>query len=414
MIVQLHDRVTLKGASRLDARTGYLRADAVFSRVGIQEYYASELGLQDGDPGAIVRVYRPPEEVGKPESLASMKSIPMTDDHPTEDVTAVNWRRLATGWTGENVVFDGELTSGSVVLTDKGAIDKWNNGKKELSVGYACEIEWTAGSSPKGETYDAIQRNIFANHVAQVDAGRCGGACRISDGICQDCGQPAAGASCNCHREDDQMSGAAAVTASPTLVTRTVDGITIQVTDQGAQVIDKLLGQLTETRTAVTTAEQALAKAQDEHKKEIEKKDGEIAGLKTQIPDASKLDQLATERGTIITDVKKVMGKDYDPTGKSNLDMITDAVTKKLGAEGVKDKSEDFLRGVWATMRVEANGTSDDSVRHVVADGPSSRQSGEPTTAGVKVGDKVLHGRDAYLHRLKTGAVGAQSQQKDQ
>lgn len=394
MTIQLADRATLKSA-KIDDRTGYLKADAVFSRVGIQEYYAHELGLQDRPKDSIVRVYRPPEEVGAAKALDGLKSIPTTDDHPSEDVGPTNWRRLATGWTGENITFDGKLTAGSLVITDHAAILKWNNGKKELSVGYGCDIELKSGTTPEGEAYDAIQRNINPNHVAQVDAGRCGGECRIVDANkCSDCGQtPKTGASCNCHRSDD-MSGENA----PKLVTRTVDGLSIQVTEQGAQVIDKLERSLADANGKVTAAEARVTELETAHKAEIEKKDGEITGLKTQIPDAAALDRMATERAGMIADVKAVMGSDYDPTGKTNLQMITDAVGKKLGADGVKDKSEEFLRGVFATMKTTQD-TSDDSIANVVRDGPPAHHVQQQQSKD----GKQLRGRDAYLARLQAG-----------
>jgi uncharacterized protein len=395
-LVQFHDRATLKTAV-IDERTGYLKANATFSRVGIQEYYGYELGLQDKRANDILRVYRSPEEVGKSADL--LKSIPTTDDHPTEDVTSSNWRRLATGWTGEQVTFDQKETSGALVLTDHGAIQKWKNGKKELSVGYACEVVFDAGTTPEGETYHARQINITPNHVAQVDSGRCGPACAIKDHSVTDCRTRSDDGSCNCHEEQD-MSQAAA----PTLVSRTVDGITFQVNDQAAQFIDKLIADKAKLETNLQTSATALATAQDEHKKAIEAKDGEIAGLKTQIPDAARLEQLATERAAVLAKVKNIMGSTYDASGKTNLQMITDAVTKKLGADGVKDKSEDFINGVFATMAAaDNNDGSQNQLQRVIGDGftGGDQQQRQPRTEGVKVGDKVLRGRDAYTHRLQ-------------
>jgi hypothetical protein len=40
-------------------------------------------------------------------------------------------------------------------------------------------LEDTAGISPDGEAYDAIQRNIVANHIAIVDRGRAGAGARV-------------------------------------------------------------------------------------------------------------------------------------------------------------------------------------------------------------------------------------------
>lgn len=197
------------------------------------------------------------------------------------------------------------------------------------------------------------------------------------------------------------MSTGTGQAATPALVQRTVDGITIQVTDQGAQVIDKLLGQLSAAETAKSAAEQALKDVEAKHKTEIETKQGEIDGLKAKIPDAAALDRLATERAALIADVKKVMGADYDPSGKSNLDLMKDAVAKKLGGEDhVKDKSEDYIRGVFATIKTDVTGTTNDSVRHVVMDGPPASNQ--------RQNDGKPSGRDAYIERLKAASSAQQ------
>ena len=401
-MIQLHDRATLK-ASKKDARTGYLRADAVFSRVGIQTYMAWELGLQDRDPSDIVKINRSAEEVGKAASLESLKGIPTTDDHPNEDVTAGNWRKHATGWSGENVVFDGKVTNGSVVLTDAEAIAKWEAGKKELSVGYACEIVMEAGVNDAGEAFDGYQTNIFANHIAQVDAGRCGAECRIGDGkMCADCAGKQKTASCNCNGNDDMSNG-----TSPTLVSRTVDGFTIQTTEHGAQLIDKLVADLSTVKGQVTAAEQAATAAAEDHKKAIEAKDGEIAGLTAKIPDAAALDALATERANTIADCRAVLGDAYDFTGKTNAEMIATAVASVLGDEAVKDKSPEYLAGVFATVKKTSAQDGQSSFSHVVGDGfngAAPRQQQQHNRPVQKTNDGAPTGRDAYLARLKTPA----------
>ena len=105
----------------------------------------------------------------------------MTNDHPSESVGAGNWKRHAVGMTGDEIARDGEFVRIPMVVMDQAAIDLIDGGKRELSMGYACELDWTAGTTPAGEAYDAIQRQIRGNHVAIVSAGRAGAACRIGD-----------------------------------------------------------------------------------------------------------------------------------------------------------------------------------------------------------------------------------------
>jgi hypothetical protein len=69
-----------------------------------------------------------------------------------------------------------------MVLMDADTIKKFDAGKAELSVGYFCDIKWGEGTTPDGQTYDATQTGIIANHIAVVDAARGGKELRIGDG----------------------------------------------------------------------------------------------------------------------------------------------------------------------------------------------------------------------------------------
>ena len=68
MKMMLFDTVDATGA-RL-TQDGYLVAEANVARTGIQLYSAAELGM-DGEPGKVVRVYRPPDEVFNKDAMAS-------------------------------------------------------------------------------------------------------------------------------------------------------------------------------------------------------------------------------------------------------------------------------------------------------------------------------------------------------
>lgn len=194
---------------------------------------------------------------------------------------------------------------------------------------------------------------------------------------------------------------------SPTLVSRTVDGFTIQTTEHGAQLIDKLVADLSTVKGQVTAAEQAATAAAEDHKKAIEAKDGEIAGLTAKIPDAAALDALATERANTIADCRAVLGDAYDFTGKTNAEMIATAVASVLGDEAVKDKTPEFLAGVFATVKKTSAQDGQSSFSHVVGDGfngAAPRQQQQHNRPVQKTNDGAPTGRDAYLARLKTPA----------
>jgi len=396
MTVHLHDKATV--TSRVLDHRG-MRVGATFSRVGIQRYTARELGLQGRPPGDILRVYRPEEEVFSQESLDSFENVPITDDHPPENVTSLNVRKYGVGVALGKRTRQGDHTVGEVLIQDAGAIAKVDNGKVELSDGYSCEIELKSGVW-NGQEYDAIKRNIRGNHIAIVGAGRCGGSCRLSDGaICEDCaGQTEV--PCNCHG-DDEMSGNGP--ASPQLVTRLVDGLTIEVTPQGAQAIDKLTTQLADAQRETATAKAALETATADHAKALEAKDGEITGLKAQVTDEA-LDKRVAERANLVATVQQVLGKDYDPKGKSNIDLMTDVASKAYGPEAVKDRSPEYIEALFTTVK-PAGGSAQDTVRTTVGDAlHQPLQPRPPLRRTLQDGQSDQpQGRDAYLARLRGG-----------
>lgn len=149
---------------------GFVRAEGYLTRSGIFVY-------RDGQ-GNTVRELRPPEEVMHPEALASFALVPVTNDHPSELLTADNAKQYAVGSVSESVVPEGDKVRASLMITDAAAIEALDAGKSELSCGYTADVMQEAGVW-QGQPYDAIQRNIRGNHVALVDAGRAGPACAI-------------------------------------------------------------------------------------------------------------------------------------------------------------------------------------------------------------------------------------------
>ena len=70
---------------------------------------------------------------------------------------------------------DGDKTAGDIIVRKQSTIDKINadgpDALREISCGYDCELEMKPGTSPEGEKYDAIQRNIVINHIGLGPAG---------------------------------------------------------------------------------------------------------------------------------------------------------------------------------------------------------------------------------------------------
>lgn len=149
---------------------GFVRAEGYLTRAGIFVYRDAK--------GNTVRELRPPEEVMHPEALASFALVPVTNDHPSELLTADNAKQYAVGSVSESVVPEGDKVRASLMITDAAAIEALDAGKSELSCGYTADVVLESGVW-QGQPYDAIQRNIRGNHVALVDAGRAGPTCSI-------------------------------------------------------------------------------------------------------------------------------------------------------------------------------------------------------------------------------------------
>ena len=167
---------------------GYLLClNVPVARTGIQDYLPEELGLLSNSEfriqnselspaGGLVQVYRPEEEVFSPETVASFEGMPVTNDHPPEEVDSGNIRALQKGHAHNVRRGSGEESDqllADLIITDPDLIEQILNGKREISCGYTYEL--------CEENGQYIQRKIRGNHVAVVDAGRAGHRVSIKD-----------------------------------------------------------------------------------------------------------------------------------------------------------------------------------------------------------------------------------------
>jgi hypothetical protein len=116
---------------------GYLVVRARASRSGIYDYLGKEIDPEGKTFAAdqVVKVYRSEAEVFAQDSVASFLMKPVTNDHPSQPVTAENWRDHAKGVVGK-ALRDGDFLAFDIVLMDKATIVDVESGKRELSNGY--------------------------------------------------------------------------------------------------------------------------------------------------------------------------------------------------------------------------------------------------------------------------------------
>lgn len=168
-----------------EAGQGYLICrNAVIGRSGFQTYKISEITdpeglLKDRQGSEEIKIWRDPDEVFSPATLASFEGKTFTLQHPSDSLNPDNDKEHHVGHV-QNVHKGAEpLDSGDwpmladIIVKDAEAIRAIDNGDRELSCGYSYKL------AKDGERYE--QRDIIGNHVALVQKGRAGADARIND-----------------------------------------------------------------------------------------------------------------------------------------------------------------------------------------------------------------------------------------
>lgn len=158
----------------IDRNGWMLVRDNPLTKVGVFPYMGHEIQGAP-DPNKIYYVYRPAEELQKPETIDSFKLLPFIDEHEVlgKDATPAEQKGVC-GVTGENVHYAAPYLRANLrVYSDAANALIETKQKVELSPGYRCKYDWTPGEF-EGVTYDVVQRDIRANHLALVKEGRTG------------------------------------------------------------------------------------------------------------------------------------------------------------------------------------------------------------------------------------------------
>ena len=367
--MQLFDRATTSIVRRTS--DGYLVADARVARTGIQTYLGTELGKPEMP---IVRVYRPENAVFSQDAMHSYAHRPVTNDHPASQVDATNWKDVAIGNTGGEVVRDGEFVRVPLVLMDGAAIADYESGKRELSMGYDAKIEFTNGVTDSGEQYDAIVTSMKMNHLALVNKARGGEQLRIGD-------SPAPGAGLS----GQDKGGHTAMTMKQVMV----DGLTVETTHQGAQAIEKLQKDLADSASVT----QAL---KDAHAAALAQKDAEIDALKSKVLTDAQIEARAIARADLLAKAKAVHDADY--TGKADSEIRRAVVIAKLGDAAIAGKADAYIDARFDILVEDAAST--DPVRKAI---------GDATRAGAtQVQDAAAQARAQYHDYLQNAHKGTQ------
>lgn len=309
---------------------GGVRVPAYLTRVGVFAYRNPD--------GTVRRELRPPDEVFKADSLATLAGAPVTDLHPTVPVRADNWRKLAVGHVGDQVAQDGNMVAGELRIQDADMITRIDAGqRREVSLGYRTRLDMTPGEY-EGEPYDAVQRDIQYNHVALGPAnwGRAGSevALRLDSAGNQILGDTVAAQPL----KDKHM----------TKVIR-IDGVEYEVGSEAHLAkIDADHRKETAELTARADAAEARADAAA----------SEVEGLKAQLtPDA--IAQRVNARVELLATARKVLGESYRSDAKSDRDVMIDVIRHDRADFDPAEKSDDYVRAYFDARRDQKTTVAD-------------------------------------------------------
>ena len=144
------------------------------TKEGVYEYLGKDIPGYPGNPDDLVKVYRPAEELSKPETLESFKLMPFIDEHEWLGPDGTDPGQLPlSGMTGEQVYWDPPYVKSNIRWFSNDMKSQVENGKKELSPAYS----YTPSREPgvfQGEAYTYVMRNLRGNHLALVETGRTG------------------------------------------------------------------------------------------------------------------------------------------------------------------------------------------------------------------------------------------------
>lgn len=299
---------------------GFLKVPGKVARIGIQQYLASELGLTDRQPNEVINVYRPAEEVFNPNSLASYDNKDVTNDHPSDMVTADTFKDVAVGHAMSVGRPEGEFVVVDLLIKDKQAIDAVNAGKVELSAGYLAEYVAEPGTFD-GQPYEFVQRGIRINHIALVDRARAGKQARLYDhGKRQE--RPMFKVTL-----DKKSEVEVADKATATLIQSTIDGLRLQLEDTSDE----------------------LKKARDEaeaEKAKAEKKDEELEKEKEKSSDAA-ITKRIQELTELRDSARKIAGEKFQCDSMLPLEIKRAALAVVRPNKDWANQSEVYINASW-------------------------------------------------------------------
>jgi|GEM_PF-4889325 len=334
--IQKNDNFEIKvDASNIEKLpNGSIRFPASITRSGIFPY-------RDQKTGKIYQQLRSPEEVFKPDSIATLRTAPITSEHPDEhQINTSNYKKYAKGALSDVITQNNDTLDTFITINDAQLIEDILSGKRqEISCGYHCQ-EMDQSGEYQGVKYDSIQKNIIYNHVAVVKRGRAGRNIRIKmdDGYHIDS-----------YEEIENIKS-----QEEKLKTMKIKGKEIKVDEMGEFLIE---AQLKEDSDRIAELELNL-KASNESVLELK-----IKADKLDISDANlikaqsdietmkvKFDESVSEHVAVTVKAKSYLKNDADLSGLSVQDIKKQIVIQAFPNKDFSEKKDGFFDALFETL----------------------------------------------------------------
>lgn len=312
---------------------GFIQDSPIVGRSGILIYRNAD--------GTERREYRPPEEAFKADSLATLKAKPITIGHKAM-VDSDNASSVApVGTVMSEGRQDGDAIRADIVIYNL------DTEARELSCGYRLDLDETPGTTPDGQKYDAVQRNIVYNHLAIVPKGRAGIARLNMDGDQEfDDG-----------KDDNKM-------ADKTMTKIRLDGgLEYEAAPEVGVYVDKLRAEIEQMRKDAADAEKEAKKAADTMQAKV---DGLTSDLNKAKEDAEKaekahkdaFDAAVKDRVELlgIAKAKKIENADSMTDAEIKIAVIKSVRGDSLSLDG---KSEDYIAAAFDLCKADESKRED-------------------------------------------------------
>ncbi|MDK7064741.1 DUF2213 domain-containing protein [Lactobacillus crispatus] len=350
-MITRYDSSTVSAITK-DPITGYIHARNVpIARAGVFKYLKPD--------GTVRHEAKLPEDILSDSTVASANNKPITDNHPENEagqrilVDKSNTNTLMKGLTASNAHVD--EADGTVrvdlTITNPDLINKVDNGKRQLSIGFQTQVVPQSGVY-KNTEYDSVQKDITINHVAVVDVAREGPDISLDRSVVGDSAEMI-GELDDFSKEKGQkpqMDFEKVRIGDQTIKVATDDADKLIKFDSDNSANQKRIDELNAQIKKLTDERDALKSGSEQADKDKSEAQAKADSLEKELQDyrnkfeGDGFQKAVDERMALIDNVKSVVGDSFDPHGKTDKEMKIEAIKHVDGdASDVDGQNDTYI-----------------------------------------------------------------------